>query len=59
MHLPVEGQRTLSCECAGKKITIQNLAPVDGLTISKCFGFIKKTICTEIAKDESSIPYHD
>ena len=53
---PVKGNTTRSCECEGKKIVIQDMAPEDGITITKCFGIIKKETCTQIADDKTSVP---
>lgn len=53
---PIKGNKTRSCECDGKKIVIQDMAPEDGFTITKCFGTIKKATCTQIADDKTSVP---
>lgn len=53
---PIEGSKTLSCECEGIKITVEDDAPVDGYTITKCLGTIKKSTCFEVTADRKRIP---
>lgn len=38
---------TWSCQCAGLKVTMQNQAPVDGLTITRCAGLITEHHCSK------------
>lgn len=41
------GNPTMSCACTGFKVTMQNQAPVDGLTITRCAGLITDHRCSK------------
>ena len=40
------GSPSWSCQCLGVKVTTQNDAPVDGLTIKKCLGIATQHQCS-------------